>query len=232
LRKLDLDLFDASEMDLNEMLSGCSNLEWLSFNRCDVNDELKVKQPLSRLLYLCIAHCNIRKVVLCAENLKTFVYYGGRLPIDLGQVKQLETAELRLYCITFEYVLTELPDVLRGVQNLTLRTSYLPLEKPLLLENIGSFPQLRFLRLTFLVRYHDSDNILSLASFLRAAPLIEELEMHFDAHFAGMGCGIFRSLPPCPYNYLRKVHFTGFNGIKGQREFLLHIVENAPALKV
>ena len=56
--------------------------------------------------------------------------------------------------------------------------------------------------------------------------------LQFDAHFAGMGCGIFRSLPPCPYNYLRKVHFTGFNGIKGQREFLLHIVENAPALKV
>jgi len=232
LRKLDLDLFDASEMDLNEMLSGCSNLEWLSFNRCDVNDELKVKQPLSRLLYLCIAHCNIRKVVLCAENLKTFVYYGGRLPIDLGQVKQLETAELRLYCITFEYVLTELPDVLWGVQNLTLRTSYLPLEKPLLLENIGSFPQLRFLRLTFLVRYHDSDNILSLASFLRAAPLIEELEMHFDVHFVGFGWGNFKILPPCLYNYLRKVHFTGFNGIKGQREFLLHIVENAPALKV
>jgi len=128
LRKLDLDLFDASEMDLNEMLSGCSNLEWLSFNRCDVNDELKVKQPLSRLLYLCIAHCNIRKVVLCAENLKTLVYHGGRLPIELGQVKQLETAELRLYGITFEYVRTELPEFICCVQNLTFQTSYLPLE--------------------------------------------------------------------------------------------------------
>jgi len=56
--------------------------------------------------------------------------------------------------------------------------------------------------------------------------------MHFDVHFVGFGWGNFKILPPCLYNYLRKVHFTGFNGIKGQREFLLHIVENAPALKV
>lgn len=128
LKKLDLHLFDVSEMDLDKMLSGCANLEWLSFIRCHVNDELKVKQPLSQLLYLRIAYCIITKVELCAENLKTFVYYGAQLPIELGQVKQLETAELRLYGITFEYVLTELPDVLLGVQNFTLRTSYLPLE--------------------------------------------------------------------------------------------------------
>jgi len=69
--------------------------------------------------------------------------------------------------------------------------------------------------LTLLVRYCDNDNILSWASFLRAAPLIEELEMHFDVHFVGFGWGNFKILPPCLYNYLRKVHFTGFNGIKG-----------------
>ena len=56
--------------------------------------------------------------------------------------------------------------------------------------------------------------------------------LQFDVHFVGFGWGNFKILPPCLYNYLRKVHFTGFNGIKGQREFLLHIVENAPALKV
>ena len=56
--------------------------------------------------------------------------------------------------------------------------------------------------------------------------------LQFDVHFVGFGWGNFKILPPCWYNYLRKVHFTGFNGIKGQREFLLHIVENAPALKV
>lgn len=47
-----------------------------------------------------------------------------------------------------------------------------------------------------------------------------------------MGLGTLRSLPPCLYNYLKKVHITGFNGLKGSLEFLVHIVENAPALKV
>jgi hypothetical protein len=128
LRKLDLHLFDASEVDLDDMLSGCANLEWLSFIRCHVNDELKVKQPLSHLLYLRIAYCSIKKVELHAKNLKTFVYHGVQLPIDLGEVEKLETAELRLYGITFEYVLSVLPSVLPGVQNFTLQISYLPLE--------------------------------------------------------------------------------------------------------
>uniref|UniRef100_A0A0A8XU05 F-box domain-containing protein n=1 Tax=Arundo donax TaxID=35708 RepID=A0A0A8XU05_ARUDO len=232
LKKLDLHLFDVSVLDLDDMLSGCPNLEWLSFIRCRVSDELKVKQPLSRLLYLHIAHCTITKVELRAENLKTFVYHGGRLPIDLGQVKNLETAELRLYGITFEYVLSVLPNVLLGVQNVTLQTSYLPLEMPLFLENISSFSRLKFLRLLLFVSCRESDNIVSLASFLRAAPLIEELEMHFDAScLEGVGWGTLRSLPGS-YNYLRKVHITGFNGIKGQLEFLVHIVENAPVLEV
>ncbi|CAL5046535.1 unnamed protein product [Urochloa decumbens] len=233
LKKLDLHLFDVCGMDLDEMLSGCANLEWLSLIRCCVDDDvLKVKQPLPHLLYLRVAHCRITKVELRADNLKTFVYHGRQLPIYLGQVNQLETAELRIYCSTLEYVLTVLPDVLLGVQNITLR-AYLPLQMPSLLENIGNFSQLRFLQLLLFISCSETDNILSLVSFLRAAPMIEELVMHFDATcLEGVAWGTLRSLPPCKYNYLRRVHITGFNGIKGQLEFLVHIVENAPVLKV
>jgi len=84
--------------------------------------------PFAGLLYLRIAYCSIKKVELHAKNLKTFVYHGVQLPIDLGEVKKLETAELYLYGITFEYVLGVLPSVLPGVQNFTLQTNYLPLE--------------------------------------------------------------------------------------------------------
>ncbi|GJN00676.1 hypothetical protein PR202_ga17872 [Eleusine coracana subsp. coracana] len=55
---------------------------------------------------------SITKVELHAENLRTFVYHGERLPIDLGQAKHLETADLRLYGFTFEYVLSVLPGAL------------------------------------------------------------------------------------------------------------------------
>lgn len=50
--------------------------------------------------------------------------------------------------------------------------------------------------------------------------------------FECVGLGTLRSLPRCPYNYLRNVHITGFKGTKGQLEFLVHTVENAYALEV
>jgi hypothetical protein len=34
-----------------------------------------------------------------------------------------------------------------------------------------------------------------------------------------------------PYKYLKNVRMTAFQGSRGQLEFLLHTVENAPALK-
>jgi len=67
------------------------------------------------------------KIELQAENLKTFVYHGARVTIDLGQVKQLETAQVYLYGLTLNYALTVLPNVLTGVKNFTLDTC-LPLE--------------------------------------------------------------------------------------------------------
>ncbi|WVZ72777.1 hypothetical protein U9M48_021186, partial [Paspalum notatum var. saurae] len=134
LKKLDLHFFDASRKDLEDMLAGCSSLEWLSLSRCCMEDELTVKKPLPHLQYLRIVCCWIMKVELHAENIKTFIYRGAQVPIDLGQVKQLETAEINLHRVN-------------------------------------------------------------------------------------------------SYNYLRDVIITGFKGIKGQLEFLLNIVENAPALK-
>lgn len=35
-----------------------------------------------------------------------------------------------------------------------------------------------------------------------------------------------------PYNRLKKMWITGFKGVRGQVEFMLHVVENAPALEV
>ncbi|TVT97265.1 hypothetical protein EJB05_57498, partial [Eragrostis curvula] len=40
-----------------------------------------------------------------------------------------------------------------------------------------------------------------------------------------------RRLPQHPYNYLKDLLFTGFEGSSDQLEFLLYIVENAPALE-
>jgi hypothetical protein len=49
---------------------------------------------------------------------------------------------------------------------------------PGLLENPCKFSQLKYLHLDLMIIYEDAGNILSLASYLRAAPLIEKLELH------------------------------------------------------
>lgn len=233
LRKLDLHLVHVTAKDLQDMLSSCSNLEWLSIVRCHLEDELKVDHPLSCLLYLHIAYCEITKIQFNAVKLKTFVYRGEWLPIDLTQSSELKDVHLYLDdFITLEFALTTFPTALPTVQNLTLKAAA-PLKMPGLLENPCKFSQLKYLHLDLMIIYEDAGNILSLASYLRAAPLIEKLELHFGSFaLPHYGQEPIRSLPGCRLNYLKNLNVMGFMGSMGQLELLLHAVENAPALEV
>lgn len=121
------------------MVSNCINLEWFSMVRCHLNDELTVARPLSKLLYLCVAHCRITKIVLNAVKLKTFMFYGHMYPVDLGDAPDLKHAFLDLYTpLTLEHALTVLPKVLPSVQDLTLRASF-KLKMPLWMETPCKF---------------------------------------------------------------------------------------------
>lgn len=79
-----------SAKDLEELLSNCCNLEWLSIIRCHLCDELKVNGPLQHLMYLNVVYCDITKVALHAVKLKSFVYNGRQVPIDLNKSLELE----------------------------------------------------------------------------------------------------------------------------------------------
>ncbi|KAJ1255885.1 hypothetical protein BS78_K140400 [Paspalum vaginatum] len=105
------------------------------------------------------------------------------------------------------------------------------LETPWLQGNSAKFSQLKYLQLEFLVLREDLSNLLSLASFLSAAPFIENLEIH-SAGVALPDCSeLIRRLPRTTHNYLKNLCTTGFAGCTGQVELLAHIVENAPNLE-
>ncbi|KAJ1258485.1 hypothetical protein BS78_10G079300 [Paspalum vaginatum] len=233
IRKLDLQSVDVTFKDLEDMVSSCSNLEWLSIVRCHLDDELKIDLPLPRLLYLCVAYCRITRIKFNAMKLKTFDCRGGRYPIDLIQSLELKDANLHYFdSITLENTLTTLPTVLPSVESLNLRATA-TLKTPTLLESPCKFSQLKYLQLELYMVHEDACNILSLASFLRASPLLEKFELHICvcsvAHFSWLP---IRSLPLCPHNHLKKLYITGFTACTGQLEFLIHIVENAPVLEV
>lgn len=126
LKKLSLHLVQVIAKDLQALLSSCSNLEWLSIVRCNLNDdELKVDCALSRLLYLRIANCEISKIEMYAPKLKTFIYEGAQLPVDPIQAQELEVADIVFKGdITFQYALTVLPVVFPSVQNLTVHANF------------------------------------------------------------------------------------------------------------
>uniref|UniRef100_K3Y2F1 At1g61320/AtMIF1 LRR domain-containing protein n=1 Tax=Setaria italica TaxID=4555 RepID=K3Y2F1_SETIT len=217
LRKLDLDMINVTAKDIEEMLSSCSNLEWLCIVRCHLDDELKVDLPLPCLLYLCVAHCRITGIKFNAMKLQTFECRGGRYPLDLTQSLELKDARLDFIdSVTLDYALTTLPTVLPSVENLILRA-----RAPLKMSAT-----------------------LFLASFFRAAPLMEKLELHFShtcvsvqtltqsPTFAKHSKTYLMSLPGFPHNHLKNLYITGFIACTGQLEFLQHAVENAPVLEV
>ncbi|XP_025813964.1 F-box/FBD/LRR-repeat protein At1g13570-like [Panicum hallii] len=207
LRKLHLQTVQVNRKDLEDVLSNCCILEWLCLDRCRLDDELTVDSPLPRLLYLRVEFC-LTKIRFNAVNLATFEYQGPFIPIDLVQSFKLQSANIEFFrnAIFQHRMLISLLNGLPSVQSLTLN-----------------------------VRSQHVDKILYSLSFLRATPLIEKLEVHF-----GIRCSSWlaeagpsrRDLRKYKYVHLKHIWITGFRAAKGQLEFLLHLIENAPALEV
>ncbi|TVU15325.1 hypothetical protein EJB05_38841, partial [Eragrostis curvula] len=205
LRKLCIQIVHVDRKDLEHVLSHCCNLEWLRIGRCHLNDELVVDVSLSHLRYLHIEHCRLTKIKFHAVNLVTFLY-DDFIPIDLTRSSKLQNTYIKLDEAVFQHALTSL---INGIPHI-----YLQLFMHILPEVV--------------------DEVLYSVSFLRATPFIEKLEVHFTGHRLWLAdVGPYRKeLGHSKYFYLKNLRVTGFKGARGQLEFLLHVVENAPALEV
>ncbi|TVU06488.1 hypothetical protein EJB05_49707, partial [Eragrostis curvula] len=233
LRKLHIQSLDVSRKDLEDMLSHCCNIERLRIDRCHLDDQLTVDGSLSHLLYLHVECCKLTKIKFLAVNLVTFLYEGTFIPIDLSHSSKLESACIRFREAVFQHAVTSLLSGLPYVHNLTLRIAWQHLEKQWLWDNSLKFSHLRHLQLFFSTYPKDVDRVLYLVSLLKATPFIEKLETHFSGYplwLADVGPRR-QELGQCKYNNLKDVCITGFKGARGQVEFLLHVLENAPALE-
>ncbi|KAM3318588.1 hypothetical protein ACQJBY_036004 [Aegilops geniculata] len=234
LRKLYLSIVSVNGKDIQHMLSNCCNLEWLSIVRCHLNGELKVNGPLPHLLYLKIATCRLTNIAFHAVNLATFEYRGLAVPIDLSKSSELKCANIWYYGDTLEHTITVLANVLINVQHLTLDTACEPPKIPCLMHYRCKFSQMTCLQLRLV--YIQEFNILSLVSFVRSAPFIKKLELHFRfpsyVHSVQESDEPIRKLPERLFNDLKSLYVTGFKACIGQVEFLSHMVENSPALEI
>ncbi|XP_037439176.1 F-box/FBD/LRR-repeat protein At1g13570-like [Triticum dicoccoides] len=238
LRKLHLHVLKTTRQDLESILSSCVNLEWLSLLRCHLKDQMKVvRRPLSHLRYLKVVHCDITKIEFNAPMLSTFVYDGPYIPITLHHAAKLENATIRFLGAVFQHCIASLLNGLPDVHNLTLHLGMQELEARWMLNSPRVFSHLRHVQILLIIHYEEYDKILYLVSFLRVAPFIEKLEVHFHdigtLWFATDG-PLRQEMPPCEDKLvnLKDVRVTGFRGARGQAEFLMHVVENAPAIEV
>ncbi|KAI4975877.1 hypothetical protein ZWY2020_049484 [Hordeum vulgare] len=176
LTALALRMVDVSSNDLQLVLSSCFNLERLSIVMCHPDDDIRVSLP--HLQHLHVAHSCINKIHFISKSLRTFVYDGFMIPLDLSESLQLGHVEMNFPSLTLEHAITELPRAMPHAQNLnlsacmTLKVFYLP-------EGVTKFSHLKYLQLRLYLS--DQDNLLSLASFLKVSPLLEALDIHI--HF-------------------------------------------------
>ncbi|KAF8730890.1 hypothetical protein HU200_016762 [Digitaria exilis] len=234
LRKLVLSMVHVTRKDLEDTLSSCCNIELLSLDRSHLRDELKVDTPLFHLQHLRIICCEITKIQFHAVNLDTFVYMGDLRPIVLNHSRKLNDVSISLCEAIFQHAVASLLNSLPSMKHLTFHVLLLRIEMQGLSNNPYKFSHLRKLQLFMNIHRKDADKILCLVSFLRATPLIETLEVVFDcpgSWFADVG-PTRQNLERYEYSHLKSVLITGYIGAKGQVEFILHVVENAPALDV
>lgn len=119
LRKLDLCHVKVTAKDLQDMLSNCCALEWLCVVHCKMDGELKVHCPLPSLLYLHVAFCELTSMEFHAVNLRTFVYKGSAVPINLNEISELKNANIFLHGATIGDAIPALSNVLTSAQSLT-----------------------------------------------------------------------------------------------------------------
>uniref|UniRef100_A0A0E0KG18 F-box domain-containing protein n=1 Tax=Oryza punctata TaxID=4537 RepID=A0A0E0KG18_ORYPU len=232
LRKLDLNLVHLNREDLEVMLHGCRNLEWLSLVRCYLNGKLKLCHPLSRLAHLTVIQCGATMVEIHVPKLANFKYDGDFVTIAINPALKLENAHVWFFKATFEDALSALLNGIPSIQNLTLHICWLRIEVQMP-SNTHIFSHLRHLQLLMNIKLEYANKVpYVVSSLMRAAPFLQKLEVHFGGNdkiwFADQGPGM-PQLMRREYSCLKDVHITGYKGARCQIELLL--LENAPALE-
>uniref|UniRef100_A0A0E0EKL7 At1g61320/AtMIF1 LRR domain-containing protein n=1 Tax=Oryza meridionalis TaxID=40149 RepID=A0A0E0EKL7_9ORYZ len=224
LRKLDLNLVHVNRESLEVMLHSCHNLQWLSLVRCYLDGKLHL--VLSHLRYIKIFQCKTTMVEVHTAKLDTFIFDGHFVPIILN-TSHVENAHIWFFKAAFQDAVATLLKGIPSVRNLTLHARWL-------LDNRHSFSNLRHLQLLMNLKTEDANKIHYAVSLIRAAPFIEKLEVHFGGPhhvwFSDKGY-VAPHLEQHEYSYLKNMHITGYKGARGQLEFLIDVVENAPALE-
>uniref|UniRef100_A0A0D9ZJX4 Uncharacterized protein n=1 Tax=Oryza glumipatula TaxID=40148 RepID=A0A0D9ZJX4_9ORYZ len=203
---------------------GFPNLRKLDLQCLDVTSK-DLETMLSNCIileWLNIDRCHLN------DELRDFV------PIALKHSLKLENANIKLDSLNDRHAISDQVKAFPNLRNLHFHLSWNDIKTELFSDTPWKFSHLRYLRLK---NFADSGVLETsfLVSFLRAAPFIEKLEIDFWINLLLLDesledHSIRQQLGRCEYSNLKNMHITGYKGSREQFEFLIHVVENAPAL--
>uniref|UniRef100_A0A453TBM9 At1g61320/AtMIF1 LRR domain-containing protein n=1 Tax=Aegilops tauschii subsp. strangulata TaxID=200361 RepID=A0A453TBM9_AEGTS len=219
--------------DIGNLLSNCCALRWLHIICCNFG-KLKLHGTFYRLQHLCVIYSELQAIELHAIGLVTFKYVGQPLPIVFYRSPKLKMADIKL-CpyYHFGYVCSELSTALPCLEELYVDVWLKPEAREYVISEV-KFNYLRYVNWTVNICGHPkyTGGILELASIVKAAPVLEKLDLHMDSntypHYVFKAIG---NPPPSHHNHLKIVRTTGFFGFEGQIELALYILENARSLQ-
>ncbi|OQU84407.1 hypothetical protein SORBI_3004G046700 [Sorghum bicolor] len=234
LKKLELVDVNIDNDNLELMLSACNVLEFFGISGCKILTSLHIPRHSKHLKGLKVSLCPLLQVIELNSGLITLEYEGSLIP--LGPPSTLRNICIKSLDIhsSIAYIFTELASTLPCLEKLTLKCP--ELKRTTLPNKTLKFLYLRHLRLELIfVSRRKSADVLDLAKFLDAAPLMEELEVHMWMDYKleryRKHHGELRNLPLHPHSHLKMVYITGFYGQKDQLELALHVLRVSTALE-
>uniref|UniRef100_A0A0E0BJT5 Uncharacterized protein n=1 Tax=Oryza glumipatula TaxID=40148 RepID=A0A0E0BJT5_9ORYZ len=234
LKTLDLALVCITTEDLESLLSYTPALQQLKLRQCPMLEYLKITDVLAKLVYI---DRSLLILEIHAQNLVAINTYNiCHLKIVLSEAIVLKGAhiELVLSSDVIEYAFTDLAPLMPDLESLFLSgcTEMIISRRP----PSNRFHCLKQLELK-LQDISTKYDLLFLAKFVDAAPVLEALVLHLEdieEPFCYMEKEAeLRSLEKhCPHKNLKLVKMTGFSAGRSSLELALYFVENSPALEL
>ncbi|KAK1308006.1 putative F-box/LRR-repeat protein [Acorus calamus] len=221
-----------SDEHVEKILSVCPVLERLHLEQCYALCHLKVASPSRRLKFVRVVFCDLMGVEICVENLSEFEYHGSLVDFFFNGVPMLSQV---MFNFPFEhsshgfgYVLNKVAVALPMLNTLMLESAY-PLETRSLPESLYHFTSLK--KLVLMVFANPNDDVLWVASFLKACPFLQELELHMRTYEDSEEPEEIVTFPSYSPQNLKTVLISGFTGHWNQTRFVYYMLNKATALE-
>ncbi|KAM5581389.1 FBD-associated F-box protein [Rosa sericea] len=210
---------------LEHLFSICVLLEGLTLIKCRVRLSYLIIGPSLHLRDLKVLECDeLLKIEIDAVNLSSFEYDGIIFDISCMRTPQLVRFFFRGFSgiCGLPYAFTLLA-LCPSLETLHLQ-SFTELEN--IPETVPTFSNLKHVSLDL---FNSDFDLGSVVSFLKAAPLLEELVLTTRAYSYQ---GEMRNLSGFSHNHLRKVKMQGFQGKRLEIELAICILKFATKLEV